>query len=58
MSFESQLKETFMKHAEDVRPDTHSWPVIEKRRSPRYRWDKPRTRRSFRRAQTIFSGLS
>ena len=37
MSFESQLKETFMKHADDVRPDTQSWPVIEKRVVRRHR---------------------
>ena len=31
MSFEQDLKETFMRHAEDVRPDTESWPAVEKK---------------------------
>jgi hypothetical protein len=31
MSFEQDLKETFMRHADEVRPDTDSWPVIEKK---------------------------
>lgn len=31
MSLEQDLKETFMKHAEDVRPDTQSWPAVEKK---------------------------
>ena len=31
MSLESRLKESIMKHAEDVKPDARTWPVIEKR---------------------------
>ncbi len=31
MSLENDLKETFMKHAEDVRPDVQSWPTVEKK---------------------------
>ena len=31
MSIEQDLKETFMKHAEDVRPDVQSWPAVEKK---------------------------
>jgi hypothetical protein len=31
MSLEQDLKETFMRHADDLRPDVESWPTVEKK---------------------------